>query len=439
MNTLTKQLLSGARTFIVSSSFLISFGHSLLAVAQSSAEPNAITTEFSGHAKYQFIDSYFPDDSFYRTQTGASKIDHNLEFRFKLAVYKGPWSIQADYQLIHQYSRSGLFTQNEDNALSSNHSLNDRERLLDLSDSLSIRDTSTTQHRLDRLHVSYTGEKTVFRIGRQVLSWGNGMIFNPMDIFNPFDPASIDTEYKGGDDMIYGQYLLESGDDIQTVWVFRRDPNTEKPNAEQRSLAVKYHGFAGLLEYDILLAEHYDERLWGIGLSQDVGGALWRADATLTNNKDTGDTTNTFVTNLSYSWVAWNKNISAVGEYFYNGFGTSSSPYSLQGTIDNTSLKKRLDRGELYTLGRHYLGLSATMELTPLFWLTGQLQRNLDDRSTLLQLITQYDLEQNLQLTSAVNLPFGHTGSEYGGIDSGIENLPLSAGPSLFVQLAWYF
>ena len=33
-------------------------------------------------------------------------------------------------------------------------------------------------------------------------------MFNAMDIFNPFDPAAVDTEYKVGDDMFYGQYLF---------------------------------------------------------------------------------------------------------------------------------------------------------------------------------------------------------------------------------------
>jgi len=37
------------------------------------------------------------------------------------------------------------------------------------------------------------------------LSWGNGLVFSPMDIVNPFDPTAVDTEYKAGDDMLYGQ------------------------------------------------------------------------------------------------------------------------------------------------------------------------------------------------------------------------------------------
>ena len=35
----------------------------------------------------------------------------------------------------------------------------------------------------------------------------------PMDLMNPFDPATIDTEYKAGDDMLYFQYLQDGGND----------------------------------------------------------------------------------------------------------------------------------------------------------------------------------------------------------------------------------
>jgi hypothetical protein len=38
-----------------------------------------------------------------------------------------------------------------------------------------------------------------------------------MDLVNPFDPASIDTEYKAGDDMLYVQYLQDNGNDMQAA------------------------------------------------------------------------------------------------------------------------------------------------------------------------------------------------------------------------------
>ena len=64
---------------------------------------------------------------------------------------------------------------------------------------------------------------------------------------------------------------------------------------------------------------------------------------------------------------------------------------------------------------------------------------NLEDPSSLAQLVAQYDWKQNLLLLGALNLPLGADGSEYGGIESGVDGLYYSSGPSVFAQLAWYF
>jgi hypothetical protein len=79
------------------------------------------------------------------------------------------------------------------------------------------------------------------------------------------------------------------------------------------------------------------------------------------------------------------------------------------------------------------------IEMTPLFMLTPGLFTNLTDPSALLQITGQYDLMQDLQLIAALNVPIGANGTEFGGIDSGIDGIYLSSGPSLFTQLAWYF
>ncbi len=94
--------------------------------------------------------------------------------------------------------------------------------------------------------MGYTGDKAVARFGRQALTWGNGMIYTPMDILNPFDPAAVDKEYKLGDDMLYGQYARDNGDDLQGVVVFRRNLETGDVDQDWSSFALKYHGFVAL-------------------------------------------------------------------------------------------------------------------------------------------------------------------------------------------------
>jgi hypothetical protein len=291
--------------------------------------------------------------------------------------------------------------------------------------------------RLDRLSVGYTGERGVVRIGRQAITWGNGMVFTPMDIFNPFDPAAVDKEFKTGDDMLYGQYLRGNGDDVQGVLVVRRDPLTGEVESEEGSLAGKYHGIAGGSEFDALLAVHYDDELLGGGGNISLGGAVWRGDLVLTRTEE--GTVASGVTSLSYSWIWGGKNWSGVLEYFHSGFGQGACDYAPESLADNPELLERLARGELFTLGRDYLAASALIEVTPLFLLTPNLFANLADPSALLQVVTQNDLREDLVLLGALNVPIGPPGSEYGGIESGVPGLYLSSGPSVFVQLNWYF
>jgi len=64
---------------------------------------------------------------------------------------------------------------------------------------------------------------------------------------------------------------------------------------------------------------------------------------------------------------------------------------------------------------------------------------NVSDPSGLLQLVSQYSVSDNMTLLGSLNIPWGSSGSEFGGIDSGIENRYLSRGAGVFAQLAWYF
>jgi hypothetical protein len=191
------------------------------------------------------------------------------------------------------------------------------------------------------------------------------------------------------------------------------------------------------LEYDALLSQHYSDAVAGIGGNHSVGGAIWRGDFTLTRT-DT-QTVPLVVTSLSWSWMWGGKNVSGVLEYFYNGFGVRGGEYSQTALAAAPDLTARLARGELFTLGRNYIVSSAMIELTPLLVITPNIFTNLDDPSALLQLVAQFDIAQDLQLLAAANMPIGAPGTEYGGIDSGIDGLYLSVGASLFLQLAWYF
>ena len=404
------------------------------------ALPAAADTDwsFGGHLKYRFIYMDYPKNSIFSDVLGSNAVDNNLETRLKFSARRDRWDFDAHYQFIAIHADTLQLAESlPGSTLPINSVISDDRRWWDLTYSFGDDDKTAFIHRLDRLSVAYTTDHTVWKFGRQAISWGNGMIFTPMDVFNPFDPAAVDKEYKTGDDMLYGQYLFNSGNDLQGIAVVRRNPRTGDVESDQSSLAFKYHGFLGMNEFDLLAAEHFGDQLLGGGGIANIGGAIWRGDLTWTKT----DLENVFsaATSLSYSWNWGGKNISGLLEYYYNGFGQKDGAYSASDLLQNPDLLRRIERGELFTLARHYIAASATVEMTPLFMLIPNFFVNLEDPSVLAQVVVQYDWKQNLVVLGALNIPIGSDGTEYGGIESPVDGLYFSTGPSLFAQLAWYF
>jgi hypothetical protein len=394
---------------------------------------------FGGHVKYRFLGTLLPNDSLLRELADSPTLDHALELRLNLSLDRGPWRFDAGYQALGLYGDTIELTRElppEYQAFYPRYP-RDPARLVDLTHVIRDRGRLALVQRLDRLSFGYSGTKLVLRAGRQALSWGNGLVYTPMDILNPFDPAAVDKEYKNGDDMLYGQYLRDDGDDLQAVAVFRRDPQSEDVTADASSFALKYHALAGRGELDALAARHFGDGLLGLGGNLGIGGAVWRADLVVTF----GDrkTVLTGVTSLSYSWTWAGKNWSGLAEYFFNGFGQPDGDYAPESLAENPELTARIARGELFTLGRHYLAGAVTVEVHPLLQVTPTVLANLSDKSALVQISAKGDLREDLVLLAAVNLPLGARGTEYGGIPSDVPDKPLSTGPALFLQLGWYF
>ncbi len=388
---------------------------------------DGLDTEFGGHTKLRLVGQAYPPDSAYRVLAGPTGIDASAGLRLKFGASAGRWSFDSAYQLLGIRTDSLVLTPLP----------TDDRRLFGLTDVISSDDDSALVQRLDRIWFGYTSEKAVVRFGRQALSWGNGLAYAPMDLVNPFDPASVDTEYKAGDDMLYVQYLQDSGNDIQAAWVLRRNPGTGEVDSDESTVAAKYHGFSGDTEFDLLVAQSYGDTVLGAGLSRAIGGAIWNADLVLTDTDR--DTRVQVVSNLLYSWTWAGRNMSGGIEYYFNGFGQRHGRYDPASLAANPDLVSRLLRRELFALGRHYVAANVLVEMTPLWTLTPTLLVNVEDPSALLQLITSYSLGDNLSFLASLDLPVGPAGSEFGGIEAGQDGRFLSRDAGVFVQLAWYF
>jgi hypothetical protein len=393
-----------------------------------------------GHLKYLVSGTHYADDDILAAGNGFDALDQNLDFRYKLEKREGRWDFKLHYQFTAQYGDTVAAARPLFGTLPLAAGFgvpSDRTRLFDLTSVVANEDKLIAVQRLDRASFGYAGDHLVFRFGRDAISWGNGIVFQPMDIFNPFSPTTVDKEYKTGDDMLYSQYLFDSGDDLQLIAVPRRDAATGALESVQSSLATKYHGRRGPLDFDLLAAEHYDEQLAGFGGALDWKGAVVRSDVVV--NQGPAGITVSAVANIDRSWTWGQRNTTGFLEYYRNGFGQGNGDYGPAALAGNSELVNRIARGELYALGRDYLTAGLTVEWTPRVIIANTLIANLNDGSGLYQGTVTFDWKQNLTVLAGLVLPLGPNGTEYGGIPTSVPGTYYRPATSAYARLAWYF
>jgi hypothetical protein len=407
------------------------------------AAPATVEAQWGGHLKLRGSVAWPRSDTLYGELDTNPWLDGNGEFRLKNKLFFGK---QAYFETHYEALVAGGDTRRRTNALALSSAgstvrsfvvprqLQDDRRLLNLTSTIAENDSTLVFQRLDRLALTLTPSWGLVRVGRQAVTWGNGLVFNPMDLFNPFAPVEIDRDYKVGDDMALVQAALGAGASGQILYVPRRNPDSGDVGWNQSSLAAKTHFAGEPVEWDLMAAHHYGDQVGGIGSSGYLGDAAWRADGTWTFLQDGGGFA-AFVANLDYSWTLLGKNWYALAEFYYNGLGVSDPREALE----DQDLRLRLERGELFTLGRFYLAGSQRVELHPLVNVFLTAIVNLGDPSGILQPRIVWDAAQNLQLTGGLNLFWGGPGTEYGGVVPPDSGLRLRSPESAYLWVSYFF
>jgi hypothetical protein len=373
-------------------------------------------------------------------EAGPSYVNtHQLDLR-ALAEAKSDafsWAAHAEYlgsgsnARLDRFESYGLYSARLQQGLP-----NDDRRLLPLTTKVQSESHYRSVLRLDRAYCNYASGMLALRAGRQAVSWGNGLVFQALDVFNPFSPTEIDKDYKSGDDMLWGQVLFDSGSDLQALIVPRRHPVTESVLSSESSYALRLRGRIERAEadYELIAASHYDETALGAGVSRSVEEAVIRADVFVAD-LDGSRSRTSWLINVDRSWVVFGLNIYTFGEFFRNGFGVAGKDYA----TPSEALLNRLGRGEVYTLGRDYLAVGGFVEISALQKTNLSSFFNLHDESAVLQARHEYELAQNLLLMLGTNFYVGPRGSEFGGVVVPNSNLFLSSGQSVYLRLSAFF
>jgi hypothetical protein len=342
------------------------------------------------------------------------------------------FDFQLHYQLNSQYQTGGALA-SLGNLLGSG-TVNDQTRLMNLTQTLYKTTDMTVVQRLDRLNIGYTGNKLVWRLGRQAIGWGNGYLFQVMDFFNPTPPGSLDSDYKIGDDMFYMQWLTDRGHDWQLVYVWRRDDISGQLESDEMTLAWKFHWLTEGGDYDLLFARHYGQTMFALAMAKNIGKLILRADYLQHDVTDRGDYL--YLLNTDYSWECFKRNCHFFIEYFHNNAAQANIDLA---TLPTSTIYPRLLHGELYVMGQDYLGMGLNTQLSALSSMNLTLMYNISDHSSFLIYSYLYDFKENSQFQAGFMLSQGGANTEFGGLlDTTIPDYQPTANV-IFVQYAHYF
>ena len=418
-------------------------------ISSSDAEPSSkpwykkITTHWGGRLRTTGLASRVTDDTLFEPVGTGTYYDAGTNFRltnetfFTDAVFT-----EIHYELLwfggdsirKQNELSDIFPNLPDNVLLRGAPLTDDRRLMDLTDIIKEEDSWFLAQRLDRLYFALLGDQGSLRVGRQAITWGDGFVFNPMDLFNPFPPTAIDRDYKVGDDMINTQYSLNQFGDLQLLYVARRNPDNDEVEFDQASLAGKLHFALGTNEFDAMVSKHFDDHVIGAGSRGYLGDTAWRLDATWTFLDD-GDDYLSLIANMDYSWVWFKKNFYGFIEYYFNGLGKDDYADALL----DPNINERLARGELFVFGQNYVSGHLQIELHPLVKVSLTSINNIEDPSGILQPYAVWDITQNLQMTGGLNISYGDKGTEFGGFKLPGTDLRNKAPDNAYLWFIYYF
>ena len=227
----------------------------------------------------------------------------------------------------------------------------------------------------------------------------------------------------------------EAAANLQLLYAPRRDPDTGNVEEDQSAYASKLHFGAGKTEFDVMAAKNFGDKIAGAGMTGYLGDAIWRVDGIWTWLLEGGHGYLSAVGNLDYSWNWWGKNWYGFVEAFYSGIGEKN----VSSAFLNPEIQRKIEEGELFTLGQWYADANIRLELHPLFNVYLTLIANVVEPSWIVQPRISWDFAHNFVLTVWGNIGVGPKGSEYGGFVVSGTNLERKPPNAVFAWLSYYF
>lgn len=277
----------------------------------------------------------------------------------------------------------------------------------DLEDDYLDRGSVFARHRLYRGFVTLNAPVADFTLGRQRIAWGSGRFWNPTDLLNPLNPIAVEREERQGADAVLVQRNLGPLSRLSFVYAPQRGADASR--------AVHYR--TNFLKTDVALSlgEFRGDGVVGLDIVGRIGEGGLRLEAARTES-DTGADFIRAVAGFDYAFA---NTLALSIEYYYNGQGTSE-----QTQYDFA----RLLAGSIQNVARHYVGVQAVYDITPLLRSDNAVIVNTDDGSRFLAPRLIYSIAPNVDGAVGLQRFGGRPGSEYASFSN-----------VYFVYVQWFF
>lgn len=264
------------------------------------------------------------------------------------------------------------------------------------------------RHRLYRASMTFSQGDTDIKFGRQRIAWGTGRFWSPLDILNPIAPTQLEREERPGVDAVLIEHKLGPLSKLGLVYAPQHD-------SRKASMAAQFHGNVSKVDYSIVWGKFQQDHIMGIDMATQLGNAGIRGELTYTR-PGAGKAYRRTLIGIDYAFV---NTLTLSAEWFYNGRGMAN-----QANDDFNALIA----GRVQSLGRHYAGLYAGYEITPLLKWNNYVVFNRNDHSHYFSPSLAYSVRENLEWTIGVQQFGGASGSEYGRMPN-----------FYYTDLQWFF
>ncbi|MFO0599748.1 MAG: hypothetical protein U0228_30855 [Myxococcaceae bacterium] len=276
-----------------------------------------------------------------------------------------------------------------------------RRRIVELGGTLGQGPTWRLDHSIDRLALKFALPFADVTVGRQVLSWGTGRVWNPTDLLSPFPPTVVDREVRRGFDAVRVAVPLGETGQLDLLYLLQQDPADMGGVARAQLNVLGWDG-------SISVGKYVDDLVFGADVVGDVGPIGVHAEGAytvqLTGLKGGGPVglgEHFFRGVISGEWKPL-EHVVLMAEYSFNGYGTND-PSKLAGVLSSA----RVVRGEIFGGGMHQLALAGVFTVNELLTAQVSVLGNLADPSALVIPSVEYSLTPNVLLRAGAYVPLG--------------------------------